>query len=211
MLKKAWLGLFLLCLVSSVGLAQEYRGNLFLTLVTESGEPIADATVTATAAGVSRQATSDAAGAARLTRLEPASYTVEVAKPGFAPAIYQKVEVNSLANVELRIALAGGQLEERVVVTARTPLLDRRDTGETTIVSPAEVLMIPSARDPWAVLSTIPGIVPSAFRFPTGCRFRTRCPIASDVCAREQPPLAPLEEGSAHTVACHKLEEARTL
>jgi peptide/nickel transport system ATP-binding protein len=33
---------------------------------------------------------------------------------------------------------------------------------------------------------------------PTGCRFRTRCPLAAEIC-RTEPPLA----GSAHKVACH--------
>ncbi|MFG1658159.1 dipeptide ABC transporter ATP-binding protein [Micromonospora chersina] len=45
---------------------------------------------------------------------------------------------------------------------------------------------------------TIRGELPSALNPPTGCRFRTRCPLAQDVCATE-PPLA----GDAHQVACH--------
>ncbi|MFI7426557.1 dipeptide ABC transporter ATP-binding protein [Micromonospora sp. NPDC049836] len=45
---------------------------------------------------------------------------------------------------------------------------------------------------------TIRGELPSALNPPTGCRFRTRCPLAQDVCATE-PPLT----GDAHQVACH--------
>ena len=41
---------------------------------------------------------------------------------------------------------------------SRTPVLDKRKTGTSTVVSPREIEQIPSARDPWAILSTIPGL-----------------------------------------------------
>ena len=71
---------------------------------------------------------------------------------------------------------------------------------------------LPDLAQPGQRLATIPGIVPSAFAFPSGCRFRTRCPIATDRCVTEEPHLTELGEGgSVHTVACHYLEEASRL
>ncbi len=38
---------------------------------------------------------------------------------------------------------------------------------------------------------------------PPGCRFSSRCPLADDLCRREEPPLVQVEPG--HWVACHKV------
>ena len=56
----------------------------------------------------------------------------------------------------------------------------------------------PDAGDP-----AIVGDPPSPLRIPTGCRFRTRCPIAQPRCEQEDPALTNAAAAPGHLAACH--------
>jgi oligopeptide/dipeptide ABC transporter ATP-binding protein len=61
-------------------------------------------------------------------------------------------------------------------------------------------------------LETIAGTVPDPARFPSGCRFRPRCPLARAACEESEPELSAAgAPDDSHVAACHFLDEAEGL
>lgn len=50
----------------------------------------------------------------------------------------------------------------------------------------------------------IPGDIPDALNLPSGCRFASRCPIATSVCRESEPTLQ--AQTATHQVACHHVK-----
>jgi peptide/nickel transport system ATP-binding protein len=86
-----------------------------------------------------------------------------------------------------------------IVETAgRDTLFDRPLHPYTQALLSAIPAIDPDAPRDRAVLK---GELPSPANPPAGCRFHTRCPLATDRCRAEVPEMRTLGEG--HRVACH--------
>ena len=64
---------------------------------------------------------------------------------------------------------------------------------------------LPRLGDEHQRLRVIPGNVPNPVRFPSGCRFHPRCPIAVERCRSEVPALR--DVGGGHLARCFRAEE----
>ena len=54
-------------------------------------------------------------------------------------------------------------------------------------------------------LTEIPGVVPSLYNLPPGCKFSTRCPSVMDICREKEPELKEIGEG--HYCSCWLTEQ----
>lgn len=74
-----------------------------------------------------------------------------------------------------------------------------------SLLHPYAVTLLSSRLEPRAGSARRPvelkGEVPSMLARPSGCVFRTRCPIAKTICTEQKPPLR--EARPSHLVACH--------
>jgi len=58
-------------------------------------------------------------------------------------------------------------------------------------------------------LITIPGIVPSSYKLPSGCKYNTRCPLADRKCIDYEPEIEEISDG--HMVRCWHIDRLEEL
>ena len=104
-------------------------------------------------------AVTDTRGEAHFLNLAPGRYTLTAKLSGFSDYKNDNVTVGAGAIVGLDVVMTVGGVAEKVEVTAQTPIIEAKKQTVSTNVSLDELQNIPSSRDPWVVLQTVPGIV----------------------------------------------------
>jgi hypothetical protein len=103
--------------------------------------------------------TTDASGEAHFLNLAPGRYSVVASLTGFNTYRNENVEVTAGTGVPLKIGLTVSGVTEAVQVRAETPVVDPARQTITTSISLDELQSVPSSRDPWVMLQTVPGVV----------------------------------------------------
>ncbi len=146
-------------LLTGAVFAQLRTGNVYGKVVDPDGNPLPGVTVTLSGEGVATQTTfTDEAGNFRFLGLPPGKYVVEAKLEGFGTTRNEAVYVNVGKNTEISLSLSaevGGEVE----VVAESPLLDTRKITTGATVTQEELEKVPSARDPWVILQTTPGVL----------------------------------------------------
>ena len=100
----------------------------------------------------------DARGEFRASNLDAGTYTLTLSLSGFQNVNRENVAVNIGRNTELTIPMGLTRVEAAVTVSSEAPLLETKRVMTSAIVSQQELKSIPSARDPWVVLQSAPGV-----------------------------------------------------
>jgi hypothetical protein len=157
---KRVLGVALAIVLASVpsALAQITQGNIYGSVVDESGAVLPGATVSLTGANIrARSALSGTQGDFRFIQLDPGTYKLAVSLTGFT-TVTREVQVSVGVSLDLNFSLKVATVEETVTVTAETPVIDTKKTGTATTIGVEEMSKIPNSRDPWALLRAVPGV-----------------------------------------------------
>ena len=156
--KLAALGLAVLLGAAGAAFAQEETGNVFVVVSDTEGTLLPGVTVTLTGIGAPRVQVSNAQGEVRFLGLDPGSYGLTAELDSFSTVEYPSIDVRVARNTNLEVTLDAA-VEEVITVTSESPLLDERKLSTGTTISQVELEKIPTARDPWSVLSQTPGVM----------------------------------------------------
>ncbi len=138
--------------------AQISTGSIYGKVVDEQSAVLPGATVTLTGVTIGARTTSSGPGGEfRFVSLDPGTYTVSVALPGFATT-QRAVIVSAGVSVDVVFTAKVAGVAETVTVDAETPVIDSKKMGTGTTVSREELTMIPNSRDPWAFMRAVPGV-----------------------------------------------------
>jgi len=138
--------------------AQVFTGRIDVSVQDSSGAVLPGVMVDITGPQ-SQTSTTDAKGEAHFLNLAPGVYRVKAALQGFADYTNSSVDVRAGASTPLRVSLGVASVSEQVQVSAEAPAVDpRRQAIATTLATP-DLQNIPSGRDPWVVLQTVPSVV----------------------------------------------------
>ncbi len=155
------IALVAICLASATAFAQfgESKGNLYGKVVDEQGGVLPGVTVTLSGQGAPTIATTDARGEFRFLNLSPGTYTVKLDLTGFAVVTRENVVVQLGRNTEIRESLKLSSVAAAVTVTSETPVIDTRKVETGAVMTNEELRSIPTGRDPWVLLQSVPGVM----------------------------------------------------
>jgi hypothetical protein len=143
--------------LASPASAQGFTGRVDVTIEDSTGGRLPGVNVDI-AGPTSQSQVTDAQGEAHFLNLPVGIYSVKATLSGFNTFTNNTVQVATGAATPLAIKLAVAGTAETVNVTAATPIIDVKRETTTTNVTLEELQNIPSARDPWVVMQTVPTI-----------------------------------------------------
>ncbi|MBW8867317.1 MAG: TonB-dependent receptor [Acidobacteria bacterium] len=109
----------------------------------------------------SRTVVTDAAGGYRIENLRPGEYVVTFSLTGFRTVRREGIVLPTSFTAQLNTELSLGQLEESIVVTGESPLVDVRGSMSQSVMTREKLDTLPTGKDPFAVGQLIAGVTTS--------------------------------------------------
>jgi carboxypeptidase family protein/TonB-dependent receptor-like protein len=147
-------------LVASPALAQfgQSTGGIHGRVTDEQGGVLPGVTVTIKGPGAPQTLFTDSRGEFHAINLSPGKYTITLALQGFTTVNRENVNVEVGRDAEIPVQMKLSSVAATVTVSGEPPVIETRKVQTGAQVTNEELKGIPTSRDPWVVLQTIPGV-----------------------------------------------------
>jgi hypothetical protein len=149
-------------LLSTGASAQEFRGTISGTVTDPTGAEVPGASieVVETQTGTINRTTSDKAGQYVAPFLPPGEYSITATKPGFEAFARTGITLQAQEHPIIDLALAVGNANQTVTVTAEAPLVDQENASIGQVISTQSVEDLPlNGRTPVVLAELSVGVV----------------------------------------------------
>lgn len=139
--------------------AQIAGGSISGTVTDEQRAVLPGVTVTVQGTDRTLSAVTDETGRFRFLNQPPGNYTVSFELAGFAGVKHEGVVVAVGRDADLSVSLRLATVAESITVTGESPIIDTKVTGTATNFTTDELTKIPTSRDPFALMRSVPGVL----------------------------------------------------
>lgn len=142
------------------GWAQATTGGIRGKVTDAEGNPVPGATIKITSPGLLGDRTTYSLdnGAYNFAAIPTGTYTMETSLAGFAPSRVENVTVGLGQTRDVDIKMTLQSVTQEIQVVGEAPQLDTTSNETGGRVEYEELIKVPTARDPWAVLNLIPSV-----------------------------------------------------
>ena len=142
---------------------QTFYGTIVGSVTDTTGAMVPNATVSLrnVGSGDMRTMSSDPKGFYQFGNLLPGTYAMTVSEAGFKEVVRSSIVVEVDQTDRIDVALQPGSVDQKVVVTAETPLLQPETVSLGQVVDAREVNQLPlNGRNPLNLAAVVPGVIP---------------------------------------------------
>jgi len=159
-MRKLLVLLLAVAMLPVLSIAQTRGGDVYGTVVLSDGSKIPGVMVTLSSEEAGSKTTiSSEKGNFRFLGLTPGTYELKFELEGFKTIIRKGIELGLGKSVTLNVMMETTTLKEEVTVHGKVSVIDTRKTHVGVNITKEMVESLPTARNPWTVLSAVPGIM----------------------------------------------------
>jgi hypothetical protein len=157
--KAVWACIAAMALFMGSASAQTPSGTISGRVVDATGLALPGVTVEVQGVDITQTYVTDAEGHYRFLELAPGTYRLTSSLSGFATHERDNVVLDYGKTVDLPVTMQLSSMRETVTVVAPSPMVDTKAMGTTTNFTAGELANIPTSRDPFSLMRSVPGVL----------------------------------------------------